>query len=175
MADELRATYNHKNPLLRWFFRKKIEIAIRLARLKRVDVILDFGCGAGWLKNKLKRQGYNVFGYDVTPEHSDVEDYMKVRADKIFALDVFEHIEKEEIREIIKNFKEMNSNFELVVAIPTENWISRKVRRLLGKRERVVGHITSLKEILGILKSELELIHRVNFLSVSWIGVFRNI
>jgi len=40
MVDELRATYIHKNPLLRWFFRKKIEIGIKLAGLKsRLDIM----------------------------------------------------------------------------------------------------------------------------------------
>ena len=88
MADELKATYMHKNFLLRLFFRKKVEVAIGLALLKKDDVILDFGCGAGWLKNKLRKEGFKVVGYDVTPEHSDIEDYTKIKPDKIFVMDV---------------------------------------------------------------------------------------
>ena len=174
MIDELKATYMHKNPLLRFFFRSKINIAIRLANLKKDDLILDFGCGAGWLKNKLEKQGYNILGYDKTPEQGDLKDYTKIKLDKIFVMDVFEHIPKEEIVEIIKNFKKMSPNFELITAIPTENLLSRKVRRLLGKSEKVSDHITPLKDVLKILKSELRLIKKINFLSVSWIGKFKN-
>ena len=68
----------------------------------------------------------------------------------------------------------MNPNFNLIVIIPTENFISRKIRRLLGKSERVSDHITPLNEILKILNSELKLIKKVNFLSISYIAKFRN-
>ena len=171
MTDDLSATYLNKNPIVRIFSRSKVKIALKIAELKKTDLILDFGCGEGWLKNNLKKQGYNVIGYDLTPQHSDIKDYRKIKPDKIFAMDVFEHIPKEEIRNIIQNFKKMNSNFELITSIPTENIISRKARKLLGKSERVKDHITPMKDILQILKREEKLkpIKKVNFLSVSYI------
>lgn len=172
--NRLEAAYTNKNPLVRIFSKMKVNIAIKLADLKKSELILDFGCGSGWLKNLLRDKGYNVVGYDIIEEQSDVKDYKKLKPDKIFVLDVIEHIPKEEILEIIKNFKKMNPNFELITAIPTENWLSRKARRLLGKTERVESHITSLKEILKILNSELRLRKKVNFLGVSWIGRFKN-
>jgi len=174
MVDELTATYMHKNPLLRWFFRTKVNLAIKLANLKKDDFILDFGCGSGWLKNRLRKKGYHVIGYDITPEQSDIEDYTRVKPKKIFVMDVFEHLSKEEIKKIIRDFKKMNPQFELIASIPTENLISRKVRRLMGKRERVSDHITSLGEVLEILRGKLKLVKKINFLSVSWIGKFRS-
>lgn len=175
MVDKLDATYLNKNIFVRIFSRTKINLAIKLAKLKKEDLILDFGCGAGWLKNKLKAKESSVIGYDITPEHSDVKNYTTIKPTKIFAMDVWEHISKEEIKKIIKNFKNMNPQFELITSIPTENFISRKVRKILGKSERVQDHITPIKEILKILKSELKLIKKINFLSVSWIGKFKNI
>lgn len=174
MTDELKATYLNKNPLARIFFRTKVNLAVRIAGLKKEDKILDFGCGAGYLKDKLRKQGYNVTGYDITPEHSDIKDYRKIKPDKIFALDVFEHISKEDIRKIIKNFKKMNQNFELIASIPTENFVSKKIRKFFGKPERVEDHITTLKEIWEILNSELKLIKKINFLTISYIARFKN-
>ncbi len=174
MPDTLSATYTNKNPIVRLFSKSKIGIALKIAKLKKTDLILDFGCGEGWLKNNLKRQGYNVIGYDITPQHTDIKDYRKLKPDKILAMDVFEHIPKSEIETIIQNFKKMNPNFELITSIPTENLISRKARKLLGKSERVKDHITPIKTILQILKRELRLVKKVNFLSVSYIGEFRN-
>ena len=146
-----------------------------MADLKKEDIILDFGCGEGWLKNKLKEKGYNATGYDITPEHSDIKDYTQIKPSKIFLTDVFEHIPKEGITEIIHNFKKMNPDFELITSIPTENWVSRKARKILGKRERAIDHITTLGEILEILEKELELVKKINFLTVSYIARFRNI
>jgi 2-polyprenyl-3-methyl-5-hydroxy-6-metoxy-1,4-benzoquinol methylase len=175
MADDLSSTYLNKNPIVRNFSKKKISIALKIADLKKDEIILDFGCGEGWLKNKLKKEGYNIVGYDITPEHSDIKDYTEITPNKILVMDVFEHIPKEEIRKIIENFKKMNPNFELITSIPTENWISRKARKLLGKSERVKDHVTSIKEILKILREEkLILVKRNNFLSVSYIGKFKN-
>ncbi len=173
--DSLSATYLNKNPIVRIFSRNKIKLAIKIAGLKKTDLILDFGCGEGWLKNNLKNQGYNAIGYDITPEQSDIGDYTRLKPDKIFAMDVFEHIPKEQIRKIIKNFKKMNPNFELITSIPTENLVSRKARKILGKSERVKEHITSLKEIKKILKEELQIVKKINFLTVSYIAKFKNI
>jgi len=174
-VNELSDTYLSENPLVRIFSRMKVNIAVRLAELKKGDLILDFGCGAGWLKDNLRKRGLNVIGYDIVEEQSDIKDYTKIKPDKIFAMDVFEHISKDEVKEIIDNFKKMNKEFELITAIPTENWVSKKCRKILGKSEKVKGHITPLKEILKILKSELKLVKKINFLSVSWIGKFKNI
>ena len=173
--DNLSATYLNKNPIVRIFARNKVKIALKMAKIRKTDLILDFGCGAGWLKNNLKKQGYNVIGYDITPQHSDIEDYTKIKPDKILAMDVFEHIPKEDIKNIIQSFKKMNPNFEIITAIPTENLISRKMRRLLGKSERVKNHITPIKDILQILKKELRLIKKFNFLTVSYIARFKNL
>jgi cyclopropane fatty-acyl-phospholipid synthase-like methyltransferase len=174
MVDKITTTYANKNPLIRLFSRTKVEIAIHMANLKKEEYILDFGCGEGWLKNKLKKQGYSVIGYDITPSQSDIKDYTKISPNKILALDVFEHIPKEQIEIIIKNFKKMNPNFQLITAIPTENLLSRKVRKLLGKDERVKDHITTIKEILAILNRDLTLQKKFNFLTVSKIFVFKN-
>jgi len=174
MKDELSSTYLNKNPLIREYFKKKVNLAVNLAKLKKQDYILDFGCGEGWLKNKLRKEGYLVVGYDITPEHTEIKDYRKISPTKIFALDVFGHIPKEEIIKIIKDFKKMNNNFELIVSIPTENLISRKARKLLGKSERVSGHITSLKEISKILNSEFKRTKRINFFGISYIAKFKS-
>lgn len=174
MVDDLSATYLHKNPIIRTFSRSKINLLLKMADLRKGEVILDFGCGKGWLKSKLKERGYNVVGYDITPEHSDVEDYTKIKPDKIFLTDVFEHLSKEEIVGVINNFKKMNPHFEIITSIPTENWLSRKARKILGKNERAKDHITPIKDILKILNENLILIKKINFLTVSYIARFKN-
>ena len=88
-------------------------------------------------------------------------------------MDVFEHIEKEDIRKIINNFKDMNPGLILVTAIPTETWFWRKSRKLLGLSETVADHITPLKDILKILNEELTLVKKVNFFTISHIAKWK--
>jgi len=166
----LSNTYESGSLIAKIYFRWKVMTAIKLAGLKKKDIILDYGCGDGWLEHKLKN--YNIYGYDLNPEKTFVKDYTKIRPTKIFVLDVFEHIPKEEIRNIIKNFKNMGK-FELIVSQPTENWLSRKVRKLIGKSEVRDEHITRYEEIIEILKEEFKLIKKVNFFTVSHIFLFK--
>ena len=164
--------HEHKNPLVRLFYKWKFDIAIRYANLKEDDLILDYGCGEGWLKKALPN--YDVLGYDIDPKLTRIKDYTKLKPDKIFALDVLEHIDKKEIRKIIKNFKKMNPNFVLITIIPTENWLWRKTRKLMGLSETVADHISPLKEILEILNEEITLVKEINFLAMSHIAKWKS-
>jgi 2-polyprenyl-3-methyl-5-hydroxy-6-metoxy-1,4-benzoquinol methylase len=168
----LENTYESKNLLTRIYFRMKMNSAINLARLKKEDLILDFGCGGGWLEKKLKN--FNIIGYDINPEKTFIKDYKKIKPTKIFCLDVFEHIPSSEIINIIKNFKKMNDNFQIIVSIPTGNFISRKVRNLVGKTEVPKEHITSYEEILRILNENFRQKKKINFFTVTKIFIFEN-
>lgn len=163
--NTLEATYESKNFITRLYFRLKINSAIKLARLRKGDVILDFGCGGGWLERKLK--GFEIHGYDINPEKTFIDDYKKVRPTKIFVLDVLEHVPENEIQGILDSFKNLNNRFDLIVSIPTENWISRKMRKLVGKKEVPDEHITKYDTILRILKRNFRLKGQVNFFTVS--------
>lgn len=168
----LENTYESKNLITKIYFRKKIDATIKLANLKKEDVILDFGCGAGWLLKKLRN--FSITGYDINPEKTFVKDYTKLKPTKIFCLDVFEHIPPEEIKKIIENFKKMSEKFELIVSVPTGNFISRKIRKLVGKDEVPKEHITSYGEILKILKENFKMKKRLNFFTVTKIFVFEH-
>jgi len=170
--NKLENTYKSKNFLVKVYFRWKVNKAIRMANLKKEDVILDFGCGGGWLEQKLKNS--NITGFDTNPEKTQIDDYRKLKPTKIFALDVFEHIPISETKKIIVNFKKMSNNFELIVSQPTENWISRKVRKMVGKTEVPAEHITRYEEIVKLLKENFMLVKRANFFTVTHIFIFRH-
>jgi len=170
--EEENKGYHEKTPLIKLFYKLKFKIAIKYARLKKDDLILDFGCGTNWLKENMLPE-YNVVGYDIDPKLTEVKDYKKIKPDKIVVFDVFEHIEKKEIRKIIKNFKKMSPDFTLVTIIPTETWFWRKSRKVMGLSETVADHITPLKEILKILGEELNWVRQVNFFGISHISKWK--
>ncbi len=170
--NKLETTYESENPLVSLYFRWKVDKAVYMARLKKEDMILDFGCGGGWLEKKLKR--YNITGYDTNPKKTQIKDYRKVKPTKIFALDVFEHIPINETKKILANFKKMSKNFDLIVSQPTENWLSRKVRKFVGKEEVPKEHITRYNEIVKLLKETFHLKRKSSFFTISHIFVFEN-
>ena len=163
-----RRTVLSKNVIIRTFAKKKMDIAIKFAKLKHTDIILDFGCGGGHIKRS--NPTFDITGYDVNPEHTELKHYTSIRPTKIFAMDVLEHIPSEEIEQIFNNFKKMSTSFDLIVAIPTENLLSRKARLMLGKVERVADHITPLKVIIKILNKHFKLEQKMNFLTVTYIA-----
>jgi cyclopropane fatty-acyl-phospholipid synthase-like methyltransferase len=167
IADDSK-TVDIKNPLLRWFFREKFKIALRIADITEGDKILDFGCGGGYLKRSNPR--LDIVGYDINPEQTEIKDYTKMHPTKIFTMDVLEHISLEDIQKILDNFKKMNDRFDLIACIPTENLLSRKIRVLVGKSERVSDHITNLKQLKEILRKNFKLEKSRSLFSVSYIA-----
>lgn len=170
--DELTAGHQNKKLLIRKYFKKKVDTALNLANLSKEDEILDFGCGAGALKNRLRTEGYEVTGYDITPEHSDIKDYTKLSPTKIFAMDVFEHMFKEDITLTLQNFKKMSDHFFIVVSIPVEGLIYRTIRRLIGKRPVDAGHITNINELKSILNHEFKFVKGKNILNLTYVGLW---
>ena len=169
--NRLENTYESHNLITRTYFRLKILSAINLAGLNKKDVILDYGCGGGWLEKKLAN--FKIYGYDKNPAKTFIKDYKKIKPTKIFALDVLEHIPINEIKKIIGNFKKLNNKFEIIVSIPTENWISKKVRKLVGKSEVPKEHITKYNEILKILNENFKLVKKVNIFTVTHAFLFK--
>jgi 2-polyprenyl-3-methyl-5-hydroxy-6-metoxy-1,4-benzoquinol methylase len=166
----LENTYESRNFITKFYFRTKVWLAIKLAKIEKTDVILDFGCGGGWLEKKLK--DYQIYGYDINPKKTFIKNYKKVKPDFIFILDVLEHIPATEIEKVINNLKKLNNGFKLIVSAPTENEISKRIRKFVGKSEIPTEHITKYKDILKILNKNFKLIKKVNFFTVSHIFLF---
>ena len=71
----LEETYKNKSLITQIYFRTKVWLAIKLAKLRKTDIILDFGCGGGWLEEKLK--DYKIYGYDINPKKTFIKDYKR--------------------------------------------------------------------------------------------------
>lgn len=90
----------------------KVKTPWILDRIKSHSMILDVGCGAGFLANELAREGHNVTGVDLSPESLRVAgkfdetksvDYIVANAyelpfedhsfDVVCALDFLEHVD----------------------------------------------------------------------------------
>ncbi|MBU4141833.1 class I SAM-dependent methyltransferase [Patescibacteria group bacterium] len=133
------------------YFSKILETLIEFGNLKEEKgVILDYGCGVGHLKKKLPNS--NVIGYDILPELTDVADYKVLTPEKIVLSGVLEHLQLEEIENLLKNFIKMNPRAMLLVFLPTENLASRATMRLAGQSNAHDDHISKYKDINALIE-----------------------
>jgi len=132
-----------KNPIQRfWHYGKQLTIDKILPPNKK-DLILDIGCGSGIISSYLAQSGANVIGYDGNEEaikfassnygtiknlrfkQTIIGDNFKVEkpADKIYCLELVEHIYWEQAVILIKNIERM-LNLGGKVLITTPNYKS---------------------------------------------------
>lgn len=122
---EIKTNYENKIFFVRYYFNRVINTAIKMARPKLSETILDFGCGNQYLKKKMPQ--HNIIGYDIIPEMSDVKDYKNVDPDLIFASMVFEHMDAEELDKTLKSF----NRARLITITPVENLFAKMIVKVI--------------------------------------------
>jgi len=113
-------------------------------------LILDFGCGQGYLTKAL---GYpkNVIGYDIIESLTEVKDYKKLNPKVMVCSGVLEHMTTEEINDLMIWCQERNIK-KLLVFLPTENIVSKIGMILTGQINAHDDHITKFKDVNNIIE-----------------------
>ncbi len=140
-------SYTHGNRLMAWLFWRRIEAAFALAGDLAGKSVLDFGCGGGVTFKRLHELGCDITGLD--PDAAglasemcrrlgvsacivrDPRELAGRRFDRIFALDVLEHVEDLE-RSIADLLRALAPGGRIVLSGPTENLWYRLGRSLAG-------------------------------------------
>jgi SAM-dependent methyltransferase len=148
-------SYAHKNPAIRWLFRKRlaeIQKILGFPSQPRGVRVLDFGCGSGFGASLLRHSGYAVAAYDIDPAffywfgnrypqllegielYSSLPDIPPAAFDAIIAADVLEHLDGESLDRHIRWFKTRLSGTsgKLVVSGPSETPLYKLGRRVAG-------------------------------------------
>ena len=138
------------------YFRKILNTIIKFGNLKNEKgLILDFGCGVGHLKKLLKKN--NIINYDIEPRLTEINDYKKLKPEKIILSGVLEHLYLKEIKKLLDEFILMNKNAKLLVYLPTENLVSKIAMRLAGQKNAHDDHVSKYKDINKILEKKFAL------------------
>jgi SAM-dependent methyltransferase len=130
----------------KYYFNCILKNLIKFGNLKKEKgIILDYGCGVGRLKKKLGKN--NIIGYDIIPELSEIDDFTKIKPVKIILSGVLEHMRLNEIEGLLCQFMVMNPTAELLVYLPTENFISKIAMILNGMKNAHDDHISKYTNI----------------------------
>jgi 2-polyprenyl-3-methyl-5-hydroxy-6-metoxy-1,4-benzoquinol methylase len=152
--DEMAVpSYSHANPLIRWLFWRRLDMAIALADLKPAERIFEFGVGSGVLlptyhsiaarvaatdlhlepaREMARRNGFPTEFVSV-PEFPVWCAAQAGGFDAILALDVLEHVEGNELTRVSGLFRRLLApGGRLIVSGPTESLAYKLGRRIAG-------------------------------------------
>lgn len=146
-------SYAHWNPLIRWLFWQRLDAAVRFADLAPGVAVLDFGTGSGILLPSLAPVAHRIVATDIElapsqataaarsigVEFVKISDFRQWMAanhgtlDCIFALDVLEHVETQELRDLSIAFRSLlRPGGRLIVSGPTETAAYKLGRAIAG-------------------------------------------
>ena len=152
-AEMAVPSYSHPNPLIRWLFWQRLDTAVRFADLKPGASVLDFGTGSGILLPSLATVAKRIVATDIelapsqataearsiNAEFVTIPDFRQWTTrnpgslDCIFALDVLEHVEGEELLDLSDAFRSLlRPGGRLIVSGPTETVFYKLGRALAG-------------------------------------------
>lgn len=146
------------------YFSRILKLLIDFGDLQNEKgLILDYGCGVGHLKKRLKDR--NVVGYDIIAELSDVKDYKELKPAKIVLSGVLEHLYLDEIEQLLNEFLVMNPKAELLIFLPTENFISKIAMQLAGQKNAHDDHVSKYEAINKLIEKYYKLV-RVKYIAL---------
>ena len=166
--------YYSRNLFARFIFRNRIKYALRLANPLN-KVVLDIGCGAGFLAYNLSKNGANTIACDLRTQlnksdavfnnllessniHFNNTDifhlpFKSKSFDVIYALDMLEHLENVELA-LVEIKRVLKNDGLLIVSIPNENIFYRIGRKLTGIKK--ANHVHDSSELMQVLNSFFE-------------------
>ncbi len=150
---------------------------------KKDRIILDLGCGNGWLVNCLIENGYNAYGTDASASGIDIakrknkdrfflqdlskddlpEPLQRILFNTIISTEVIEHLyQPKEYLDFCKKILLKNGGGELILTTPYHGYLKNIVLALSGKMDKHFtvlwdgGHIKfwSRKTLTGLLKDK---------------------
>lgn len=147
-----RYTYNSPSLIRRYTHRLRLNRSIKSLGLRKIDSILDYGAGDGYMAKLLCKLGFtNICCFEplgeqysqmlyLLSEHPEIQktnnvsEIIKHKYDKIFCLEVLEHLpEKQLITSIQTIYKLLNKDGKALITVPCESGINGFVKNCIKK------------------------------------------
>ena len=148
--------YSKKFSIYGIYFKSIIKTICKILKnINNKSIILDFGCGEGYLKKiyNNKDNMHHIINYDVIPEKSEINDYKNLKYDIVIASHVFCLFSEKELNNFIQSEIKKNKDIKFIVAIGRQGLISKIAQLITNKRSS-----NSYNQLTG--KQEFEIISK---------------
>ena len=133
----------------KWEPTRSIPEALDIQKEFTFKTCVDYGCAKGFLVNALRIIGIDAYGEDISEYavencHPNVREYVSLPTDKYYDLlickDVLEHVEEEDLPEVLQFLKKKSNQFFFVVPVGDED------RFRIREYEVDITHVTKKNE-----------------------------
>ena len=150
------------------YFNDIIKNIINLIPIDKHIRVLDFGCGFGYLKKKIKKNSnIKIINYDIINELTEVKDWRKVRFDYLVSTHVFMYLKKKELEKLLINLRKHNQNLKLIVTISKQGLLNNLGKFILNETEAHKGTLLKTNSELKLLKKKIKIIKKRNIFFLS--------
>jgi len=130
--------------------------------------ILDFGCGYGYLKKKLKRnKKMKVINFDIVKELTEVDDWKKVNFDYFISTQVFVYFKKKKLVKLLMYLKKNYPRVKVILTITKQGWLNKLGAFILNEPEAHTNFNLSANEEIFIFSKYMKVIQKKNILFLS--------
>jgi len=160
MFSEHKMTTEY-NGFVKIYFQKLLNSIIKIGDLDRDNLtILDYGAGYGMIKKimSIKNKTVTVINYDIKPELSDTLDWHKENFNVVVANEVFYTFDKEDLEQLLVEFKQYNVNIEVIVGISKQSFIKNIGKIIFGQQGAHNSTKILPKEEITILSKHMDII-----------------
>tara|TARA_B110000503_G_C7015954_1_gene357735 strand:+ start:253 stop:771 length:519 start_codon:yes stop_codon:yes gene_type:complete len=149
------------NVISKYYFSLIYYLCIKIADLKTSKIILDFGCGNGYLKKMIiKNYNVKVINYDIIEKFCDIKNWTKINFDTIFFIQVFYFLESKQILNILSK---IGPRCKIIVAFSTQSFLNKIFKFILGHADAHEGTKTSPDKEYKILQSNCRILKCHNY------------
>lgn len=186
-------TYRSGSFIKRWLHQRRFKEASKILNLKKSDLLLDYGCGDGYLLTLCSKSipSQNLYGFEPVNEMykeaiQNVGKKIKIVQDlkelnnkftKISCLEVCEHLVDDDLKELFSNIGNLlKPNGRVIISVPIEIGIPAMLKNLFRffKNKKWYGNLTFknyIKTILGLtiprnVSQRLSNVNYINFISL---------
>lgn len=130
--------------------------------------ILDFGCGYGYLKKKLKKNiNIKIINFDIIKELTEINDWKKVDFDYLVSTHVFMYLGPKKLNKLLLDLKRHNKKLKLITTISRQGLLNSIGKFILNEPNAHKGTLLNYNNELKLLKKKMRVIKKKNILFLS--------
>ena len=166
--NKLQINVTKHGMISKLYFDAVLNGIIKLIDVKNKVKVLDFGCGYGYLKKKIKREKkIEVINFDIIKELTEIDDWKKVNFDFLVSTHVFGYFKKKKLNKFLLYLKKNYPKIKVILTISKQGWFNKLGALILNEPKAYTNYNLSPKEEIFIFSKHMRIIKKKNILLLS--------